>query len=62
MLGQRIEKGVQKQRQMLAKLIKLRLGEPDASTQARLQTASEDELDLWIERILTAETLSELFV
>jgi hypothetical protein len=27
----------------------------------RLGAASEDELDLWIERILTAETLSELF-
>jgi hypothetical protein len=37
------------------------LGEPDASTLARLQAASEDELDLWTERILTAETLSELF-
>jgi hypothetical protein len=52
---------VEKQRQTLAKLIKLRLGEPDAGTLARLQAASEDELDLWTERILTAETLSELF-
>jgi hypothetical protein len=52
---------VEKQRQTLTKLIKLRLGEPDASTLARLQAASEDDLDLWTERILTAETLSELF-
>jgi hypothetical protein len=52
---------VEQRRQTLAKLIKLRLGEPDAGTLARLQAASEDELDRWTERILTAETLGELF-
>jgi predicted transposase/invertase (TIGR01784 family) len=57
----RAEGRAEGRRQTLAKLITLRFGGPDADTLARLQAASEEELDLWIERVLTAESLSELF-
>lgn len=56
----RVEGRVEKQRQTLAKLIQLRFTAPSAATLARLGAASEAELDLWTERILTAETLDDL--
>lgn len=44
----------------LAKLIRLRFGEPDAATTRRLEAATEEQLEAWTERILTASSLEEL--
>jgi len=46
---------------VLLKQITLKFGEPSEATLARVESASKDELDRWVERILTASTLDELF-
>lgn len=45
----------------VARLLRLRFGELNASTEARLESANQTELDQWAERILTAKTLDEVF-
>lgn len=45
----------------LLKQITLKFGEPSEATVERVQAAPKDELDRWIERILTASTLDDLF-
>lgn len=45
----------------VARLIRLRFGDLDEATQARLKHATQLELDQWTERILTARTLDEVF-
>jgi predicted transposase YdaD len=41
----------------LRKLLTLRFGELGEATQLRIAGASEAELDRWVERVLTADTL-----
>ncbi|MDO5103008.1 MAG: DUF4351 domain-containing protein [Lautropia sp.] len=61
-MQQGMRQGVQQGSQsMLARLLRLRFGELSATTQARLEAASQTELDQWAERILTAQTLDEVF-
>ena len=45
----------------LTRLIRLRFRDIPAETVARIEAASKSELNGWIERILTAETLDDLF-
>lgn len=45
----------------LLKQIELKFGQPSPTTRGRVERATESELERWIERILTAETLDELF-
>lgn len=47
-------------RHTLEKLIRLRFGEPDGATSRRLESATEEQLEAWTERILTAPSLEEL--
>ncbi|MDO5104241.1 MAG: DUF4351 domain-containing protein, partial [Lautropia sp.] len=57
-----IEQGRQQGGQgMLAHLLHLRFGELSATTEAQLAAASPAELNQWAERILTAQTLDEVF-
>jgi Fic family protein len=46
----------------LRKQLTLKFGELSAATLSRLATASEAEIDRFIERILTASTLDEVLV
>lgn len=45
----------------LLKQITLKFGAPSEATVQRVQSASMDELDRWVERILAASSLDELF-
>ena len=46
---------------MLLKQLELRFGTQADATRKRVMSASEAELDLWTERILTATTAEALF-
>ena len=45
----------------LLKLVTLKFGAPSAETENRVRSATKAELDTWVERILTATSLAELF-
>jgi predicted transposase YdaD len=61
-LQQGLQQGAEKTlRATLGRLLRTRFGEPDAATQSRIATASVDELDRWLERVVTAETLDGVF-
>ena len=47
--------------ELLTKLIRLRFGELSPRHEACLQTGSAEELDRYCERVLSAETIDELF-
>ena len=42
----------------LRKLLTLRFGELSEASELRIASASEEELDRWVERVLTADTLN----
>lgn len=46
---------------VLLKLLGLRFGPPSEATRARVEAAAIAQLDAWVERVLTAETLDEVF-
>jgi hypothetical protein len=46
--------------EILLKLLGLRFGRPSAATQASVQGATPNDLDRWIERVLTAQSLDEV--
>ena len=46
---------------MLQRLLTLKFGPLDAATQARLAAADSETLLVWGERVLTAESLAEVF-
>jgi SOS response regulatory protein OraA/RecX len=48
-------------RRTLQKLLRLKFGALSPETEARLAAATEAELDLWTERILTATSLDVVF-
>ena len=45
----------------LKRLISLKFGNVDASVTARIDAGTSEQLDRWTDRILTAESLDELF-
>jgi len=47
--------------EILLKHLGLRFGRLSAATQARVQGATAEQLDAWVERVLTARTLAEVF-
>ena len=47
--------------EQLVRLVRLKFGELPPEVITKLEAASEDQLDAWTERILTAETLEALF-
>jgi predicted transposase/invertase (TIGR01784 family) len=47
--------------EVLLKLLGLRFGPPPEETRARTETATLEQLDTWIERVLTAKSLDEVF-
>ncbi len=49
------------ERRVLLKLLRSRFGELPESTVARVAAAKQDDLDAWVDRILTAKSLPELF-
>ncbi len=49
------------QRNLLAKLLKLKFGPLDAATEDRLAAASLAELGSWAERVLSASSLAEIW-
>lgn len=48
-------------RQTLLRLLVIKFGELPAEPQARIATAAEADLDLWLERFVTATTLDSIF-
>ena len=46
---------------MLTKLARLRFRDVPPDSAARIESASKTELERWLERILTAETLDDVF-
>ena len=58
---ERAEGRLEARREVLARLIALKFGTASPETTARIAAASEANLDLWTERILTADTLERLF-
>ena len=52
---------VEGQAALVLKLISLKFGAPDDATRSRVGQASEPELELWAERILTADSLESMF-
>jgi predicted transposase YdaD len=58
-----IKKGIQQgERNLLLRLLRRRFGnEVDADTERRVTTASEEQIETWSERVLSAATLNELF-
>lgn len=49
------------QRQTVARLLTRRFGPLGAEVEARLNQASRDELDHWVDALLTAGSLEEVF-
>jgi len=47
--------------EMLLELITLKFGAPSKTVVKRVQSADIEQLDVWIRRILTANSLRELF-
>lgn len=45
---------------MFQRLIGLKFGTPDDATAQRIQSASQEDLERWLERLLTAGSLEEL--
>ena len=45
---------------LLARLLQLKFGPLDQATQLRLEQADEATLDLWAERILSAQSLGDV--
>ena len=48
-------------RDTVARLLTLRFGPLDAATQQKLEQASPEQLDRWVEALLTAGTLEDVF-
>ncbi len=48
-------------RDVLANQLRLRFGSLDPATRARVMSGGADELDRWLERVLTAESLAAVF-
>lgn len=57
----RAESEASANRSVLAKLLSAKFGELAAKVQSRLAAASNDELELWLERVLTANSLEGIF-
>jgi predicted transposase/invertase (TIGR01784 family) len=55
------EGATRKARLYLTKVLKLKFGELPPEVPARIQAASEPELDRWLEQTITAETLDSVF-
>ena len=47
--------------QVLTKLLTLKFGVLDAADEARIKAATPEQLDRYVERVLTAETLAAVF-
>ena len=47
--------------ELLRKLLTLKFGELPEATARRIASGSEAELELWVERVLTADTLDVIF-
>ena len=47
--------------EVLLKLLRLRFAEPPADMEQRVREASIEELDRWVERVLSAESLDDVF-
>lgn len=53
----RAERGAE----LVLKQLRLKFGELDADTVTRVRAATEADLDLWAERVLTAGNLADVF-
>ena len=56
------EEGVfAERRKLLLRLVQKRFGDISPAVEERIRSADLDTLDRWVERILTATTIDELF-
>ena len=65
-IHQGIEQGVQQgmvqgERTALLRLLQRRFGELDAGTEERVANAGVDQLNQWLDNVLDARTLAEVF-
>lgn len=62
-MEQGVQQGVQQGEAMvLRKLLALRFGKVPPELDARIDTASPEQIDIWVERFIRASTLDEIFV
>jgi hypothetical protein len=60
-LKQGLAQSLERERKLLLRLLRQRFGEEvDGTTEQRLQAASAAQIEVWIERVLSASTLAEL--
>lgn len=60
-LKQGLEAGVERERKLLLRLLRRRFGNRvDAEAERRVETASAEQIEVWAERVLSAESLGEL--
>jgi len=58
----KIEGRTEGRTEVLLELLTLRFGDLSDATRAQVETASAEQFDSWIERVLTAETLDRVLV
>lgn len=60
-LSQAHAESLERQRRLLLRMLRQRFGEDvDGATEQRLHAASDAQIEVWIERVLSAPTLAEL--
>ena len=57
----RLEGEIRGEAKILLRQLKLKFGEPSSETHARVEAAGLGQLDQWLERVLTAKTLDDVF-
>jgi hypothetical protein len=56
-----VKHGLERERQLLLRLLRRRFGSRvDGETERRVETASAEQIEVWAERVLSAESLGEL--
>jgi len=58
---QGLEQGIERERKLLLRLLRRRFGDQvDEATERRVEAASAEQIEVWVERVLSADTLAEL--
>lgn len=61
LVASRAEGEAKGEAKVLLKLLGLRFGPPSEATRARVEAAAVGQLDAWIERVLTADSIDAVF-
>lgn len=62
MMSKGIERGIEKgTKTALLRLLRVRFGALDATIETRVEEATSEELDRWLERLFAATSVDEIF-